>query len=188
MGSRRWTWFWSPASRYLLSGPKKVPDIAGIHAVIFPHDESCCLVLHTRHTTVVHNVPLSQSAGSSQKQLAWEDEIRVGNCVYVFKHDDVAETDEHQKQLEVYMKKIHGPNWESSSPLLRLSSEIPQMTLHAYSWPLGAFANGTSGVVTAGFRNDSKPIAVKRFNKPEETELSAHRSMMAYIGKHVSAA
>ena len=172
----------------LLSGPKKVPDIAGIHAIIFPHDESCCLVLQARHMTVVHNVPLSQSIGSSQRQLAWEDEIRIGNCVYRFKHDNIAETDEHQKRLEVYMKKIHGPNWESLLPLLRPSSEIPQMTLHAYSWPLGAFAKGTFGVVAAGFRNDGKPVAVKRFNKPKETELSAHRRMMAYIGKHVSVA
>lgn len=172
----------------LLSGPKKVSNIAGIHAVIFPHEQSCCLVLRARHKTTVHNVVLSQSGESSQRRLAWVDEIRVGSCVYTFVHKAFTQTEEYQEQLEMYMKKTHGPNWQSLSPLLDPSSDLPQITLNAYSWPLGAFAKGTFGQVTAGTQDDGKPVAVKRLNKPKAAELSAHRKLMAYIGRHVSAA
>ena len=171
----------------LLSGPKKVPDIAGIHAIIFPHEQSCRLVLRARHKTFVHDVALSQSGESSQRELAWEDEIRIGKCIYKFVHNPFIKSAEYQEQLHVYMKKTHGQNWESLS-LLGSSSDVPQIRLHEYTWPLGAFAKGTFGQVTAGTRIDGKPVAVKRFNKPKEAELSAHRKMMAYIGRHVSTA
>lgn len=85
------------------------------------------------------------------------------------------------------MKKTHGVTWKSLSALLGSSTDDPKMTLCAYSWHLGAFAKGTFGVVTAGPREDGKPIAVKKFNKPKVAELSAHRKMMAHIGQHVSA-
>ena len=171
----------------LLCGPKKVREIAGIHATIFPHEQSCRLVLRARHKTVVRNVTLSQSTGPLQRELAKVDEIRIGDCVYTFKHGEFAESEEGQKQLEMHMKKTHGPNWERLSAVLGPNSDLPQITLHAYSWPLGAFAKGTFGQVTAGTRNDGKPVAVKRLNKPKESELSAHRKIMACIGKHVSA-
>ena len=172
----------------LLNGPRKATDIAGIHAIIFPHEQSCRLVLRARHKTLVDNVTLSQSSKSSQRELAWVDEIRIGRAVYTFQYRDFVEGKEYQEQLDVYMKKTHGPSWESLSTLLGPSSDIPQIRLHAYSWPLGAFAKGTFGQVTAGTRNDGKPVAVKRLNKPKETELSAHRKIMAYIGRHVSTA
>ncbi|KAL9121888.1 MAG: hypothetical protein Q9187_001555 [Circinaria calcarea] len=168
----------------LLSGPRNVPDIAGVHAFIFPHKESCRFVLRARHTTTVHNFSFSQRDVPCQRELAKKDEIRIGNCVYSFTHDEFVETKEHQEQLEVYMKKTHGLNWESLSAVLGPNSDLPQIKLHAYSWPLGAFAKGTFGQVTAGTRNDGKPIAVKRFNKPKGSELSAHREIMACIGKH----
>jgi len=84
------------------------------------------------------------------------------------------------------MKKVHGPTWEGLLKILGSSSEAVSMRLNEYSWSLGAFASGSFGQVTAETRCDGSAVAVKRFRKPKEDFLSAHRRMMSYIGKHVS--
>ena len=176
---------------FLLSGPKKTAEIAGIHATIFIHDRSCRLVLGARHKTTVH---ASNGTGTSTTlcrtscpaQLAREDEIRIGECVYLFEYDEDADRKEHEQQLASFMKKVHGPTWEGLLKILGSSPEAVSMRLNEYSWSLGAFACGSFGQVTAGTRRDGSAVAVKRFIKPEEDFLSAHRRMMSYIGKHVS--
>ncbi len=84
------------------------------------------------------------------------------------------------------MKEAQGPTWEGLLKILDSSPEAVSMRLNEYSWPLGAFASGPFGLVTAGTRRDGSAVAVKRFRKPKEDFLSAHRKMMSYIGKHVS--
>ena len=178
---------------FLLSAPKKVADIAGMHAMIFPHKQTCRLVLDARHKTVLlasnggrTSVCLSRSTACAVQELAWEDEIRIGDCAYLFSYEDYATGEEHQRQLETFMKGFYGAGWESLHPLLGSSPDTIPIRLQRYSWTLGAFAKGTFGQVAAGTGSEGNAVAVKRIFKPVEAELSAHRKMMAYLGKHVS--
>ncbi len=176
---------------FLLSGPKKTAEIAGIHASIFIHERSCRLVLGARHKTTVHGsngsgTSTTLSRTSYPAQLAREDEIRIGECVYLFEYDEDAEGKEHEQKMASFMKKAHGDTWEGLLKILGSSPEAVSMRLNEYSWSLGAFASGSFGQVTAGTRRDGSAVAVKRFREPKEDFLSAHRRMMSYIGKHVS--
>jgi len=178
---------------FLLSGPKKVADIAGMHAMIFPHKQTCRLVLGVRHKTVLlasdgsrTSVSLSRSSACAVQELAWEDEIRIGDCAYLFTYEDHATGEEHHHQLEKFMKKCHGVGWEGLQGLLGPSPDAMPIRLHKYSWTLGAFAKGTFGQVAAGTGSEGNAVAVKRIYNPVEAELSAHRKMMAYLGRHVS--
>lgn len=177
---------------FLLSGPKKVADIAGMHAMIFPHKQTCRLVLGVRHKTVLlasdgsrTSVSLSRSSACAVQELAWEDEIRIGDCAYLFTYEDHATGEEHQHQLEKFMKECHGVGWEGLQRLLGPSPDAMPIRLHKYSWTLGAFAKGTFGQVAAGTGSEGNAVAVKRIYNPVEAELSALRKMMAYLGRHV---
>lgn len=128
-------------------------------------------------------VRLSKSAVCAQ--LGSEEQIRIGDCVYLFEYLDAAKSETHGRQLATFMKRIHGPNWEGLLQLLGSSPEDTPMRLHTYTWPLGAFAKGTFGQVTAGTGSNGNPVAIKRLNRPREEQISAHRMMMSYIGKHV---
>jgi len=131
-------------------------------------------------------ITISKSAASVQ--LGSEEQIRIGDCVYLFEYLDFAKSETHGEQLALFMKETHGPNWEGLLQLLSSSPEDTRMRLHNYSWSLGAFAKGTFGQVTAGTGSDGNPVAIKRLNKPREEQLSAHRRIMSHIGKHVSVA
>jgi len=175
---------------FLLSAPRQAKDIAGKHAVIFLHPRSCRLVLGARHKTTMQApdgraamITISKSAASVQ--LGSEEQIRIGDCVYLFEYLDFAKSETHGEQLALFMKETHGPNWEGLLQLLSSSPEDTRMRLHNYSWSLGAFAKGTFGQVTAGTGSDGNPVAIKRLNKPREEQLSAHRRIMSHIGKHV---
>ncbi|MCJ1243493.1 hypothetical protein MMC30_000690 [Trapelia coarctata] len=176
---------------FLLSGPKKVADISGIHAMISFHERSCRLVFIARHKSVLHapdgsrtTVTLARSAGSPPQELAFKDEIRIGDCAYSFSYEDCAKGEEHRQQLEMFMKKCHGVGWGGLSKLLESSPDATPMRLHKYSWSLGAFAEGTFGQVAGGTASDGNAVAVKRIKSPREEELSAHRKMMGYLGSH----
>ena len=178
---------------FLLTGPRRAAEIAGIHAMIFPHNRSCRLILRARHKTIVPSpisggttLTLSRSADSVEVELAFQNEIRIGGCVHLFQYDETAENQKHQAQLEAFMREKHGPNWEGLSNLLVWSPDTAPVRLYGYSWSLGAFAKGTFGQVTAGTRSDGTVVAVERLIKPDEERLSAHRKLMAHIGRHVS--
>lgn len=100
--------------------------------------------------------------------------------------EDYATGEEHQQQLEKFMKECHGVGWEGLQRLLGPSPDAMPIRLHKYSWTLGAFAKGTFGQVAAGTGSEGNAVAVKRIYNPVEAELSAHRKMMAYLGRHVS--
>ncbi len=175
---------------FLLSAPRQARDIAGKHAIIFLHPRSCRLVLGARHRITMQapdgggtTVTLSKSAVSAQ--LGLEEQIRIGDCAYLFEYLHFAKSETHGQQLALFMKQTHGPNWEGLLQLLSSSPEDTPVRLHTYTWSLGAFAKGTFGQVTAGTGSNGNPVAIKRLNKPREEQLSAHRKMMSHIGKHV---
>lgn len=177
---------------FLLSTPRLFKDIAGKHFMIYIHPRTCRLILLARHRVTMlapgggsMTIALSKSTIDSQRELAREEEIRLGDCVYIFEYLDFAESEEHKRQLATFMRQLNGPNWEGIPKLLAPSSEATVMRLHNYTWSLGAFAKGSFGQVTAGTASDGTPVAIKRLNRPRETQLSAHRKIMAWIGKHV---
>lgn len=176
---------------FLLSAPRQTRDIAGKHVAIYPHPRSCRLLLQARHRTTMQasdtrSMITTLSKSDSATQLTSAEQIHIGDCIYLFDYLDSAISEAHQEQLTKFMKQTHGSGWTSLLHIINSSSssEIPNMRLHTYSWPLGAFAGGTFGQVAAGTASNGDPIAVKRFYKPREEQLSAHRRMMSHIGRH----
>ena len=175
---------------FLLSAPRQARRIAGKHAVIVFHPRSSRLVLGARHSTMIPApdgrapmVDLSKSAVNSE--LGPVEQIRIGDCDYLFEYLDFAKSETHKQQLTTFMKQTHGQNWEGILDLLSSSAEDTPMRLHTYTWSLGAFARGAFGQVAAGTANDGNPVAIKRLNRPQEEQLSAHRRIMSHIGNHV---
>ena len=177
---------------FLLSAPRQVKDIAGKHAVIFLHPRSCRLVLGPRHrasTTMQArsegDASLTSPTSVVPAELGVQEQIRIGDCVYLFEYLGFANCETHEQQLAEFMKQTHGQNWEGVLKLLSSTPDASLMRLHNYTWPLGAFAKGTFGQVTAGTESKGDPVAIKRLHAPQEGQLSAHRRMMSHIGKHV---
>jgi hypothetical protein len=68
-------------------------------------------------------VKLSKSAVSAQ--LGPVEQIRIGDCVYLFKYLDFAKSEVHGGRLVTFMKQTHGPDWEG---LLQLLGSMGDLT------------------------------------------------------------
>ena len=121
---------------FLLAGPRRAAEVAGIHAMIFPAQRSCRLVLGARDKTIVPSpiaggttLTSTKSAELSEVEPAYETEIRIGPCVYLFQYDEVVESKEHQEQVRAFMRRVHGADWGRTPEFTRSESRRHARTI-----------------------------------------------------------
>ena len=168
-----------PSRRWLKS-------IAGKHARFYFHKESARMALEARHTIKLSGMDkVDVITKTAVRVLEKGQFISIGDCLYTFEYTDLMKSKDFLDDLSKWMKVHHGPGWALHRTL---SSTLggDHINLGNYTCTPGAFAQGTFGEVTAGWARDGSTVAIKRFKKPKEESLKAHREMMHYIGEHVS--
>ena len=159
--------------------------IAGRHARIYFHRESCRIIIEARHSVTLGGAKKADvftklaSRALEQGQL-----VSIGGCLYVFEYTGLFTSPLFLDELSIFMKDCYGPQWMFHK-MISPASGGDFIALGNYTCTPGAFAQGTFGQVTAGWARDGTVVAIKRFKIPNQTKLDTHREMMAYIGKHV---
>ena len=158
--------------------------IAGKHARLFFHHESCRMILEARHSVTLTRNGATVITGSSYRVIKHGELIEIGHCSYIFEYTDIHSTSAFGHNLFRYIEE-HNASKCSSNKLLSPSSVGAPISVGNYYCSPSAFAQGTFGKVSAGWSYDGKPVAIKIFKKPDRTEISAHQNIMNYIGYHV---
>lgn len=160
--------------------------IAGKHARVFFHEESCRVMVEARHTVTISTATGAETLTRSKSRVLENGSmLSIGDCLYVFEYTEYSKTPSFQIDLSRFIEEHHASRW-SIHKLLPPISTGETMVLGEYMCSRGAFAQGTFGQVSAGWARDGRAVAIKRFKRPEEPELKAHQKVMFCLGYHVS--
>ena len=161
--------------------------LAGKHASIFIHPQSCRVMLEARHTTIVSKNGMRVVRKDEQQVLEHGEVINFGDCQYTFELTDHFKSLTFEKALSDYMKDVQGLQWSLNKLLSPGSMANPQsLSEGKFLHSPAAFAQGTFGTVAAGWRRDNgDAVVIKRFKKPEHGEIKRHVAIMLDIGNHV---
>lgn len=158
--------------------------IAGKHARLFLHKESCRVMLEARHTVTVGRNGAMTFTNSTSHVLEQEELISIGDCMYTFTYTEFFKSSLFEKELSQFMKEYYDPQW-AINKLLSPASVGEPISLGRYYCSPSSFAQGTFGKVTAGWTGDGVAVAIKHFKNPKESEVNLHRKNMRHIGNHV---
>ena len=168
-----------PTQRWATKG------VAGRHARLYFHRESCRVILEARHSVILGGAKEADIITKQASQVLEQGQIiGIGGCLYAFEYTAYYTSPVFVEELSAFMKCYHGPQWMIHR-MLPPASGGDLMTMGKYTCTPGAFAQGTFGQVTAGWARNGKAVAIKRFKKPYQASLDSHRKMMDYIGEHV---
>lgn len=171
----------------LLAPPTKVwatLRIAGRHARLFIHEESCRIVVDAQHTVTLGRNGATISNRSAPYSLEDGELIVIGDCAYTFQYSPTFNTPSFEQDLVRYMRDHCNPQW-TIHKLLTPSSVGNPISLGNYHLSPSAFAQGTFGKVSAGWDGNGAAVAIKSFKNPKASEIKAHIELMKYIGDHV---
>ena len=83
--------------------------IAGKHARLFIHPESCRMVLEARHMVTIGRNGATIFSRSSTHVLEQGEMINIGDCVYVFEYAPFFTTSMFEVKLREFMQTYHEP-------------------------------------------------------------------------------
>lgn len=83
--------------------------IAGKHARLFIHKDSCRMVLEARHTVTIGRNGASVLNRSMNHVLEQGEMINIGSCVYAFEYASFFTTSGFEAELHQFMQKHHKP-------------------------------------------------------------------------------
>lgn len=164
--------------------------IRGIQARLFIHKESSLATLEALHSMQVGGSTglkhIDHRTSNSCKVLEHGHEVLFGQCSYIYSHGEAINNGNFRSSLPAFMK-IHyrGLQW-NAHPILSAPSTGAHLHFDGYTILPGAFAGGSFGEVTAGWKQNGSVVAVKGFKQPNRQQLSQHLEIMRIIGQHVS--
>lgn len=181
---------------FLLTAPHTSRAIAGRHALIYHDKRTRRLLLRANHKVIAPSpsnpgtsIMLNRKSDPQTMELVRRHELRIGTCTYLFDYTDAATSTQYSVRLGDFMRKIYGEQWQginSLTPgLLSVTPDEQSMRFGKYSWPIGAFAEGTFGQVVAGTTISGEAIAVKRLKFPNGNDLAKIQKVMAHLQGHV---
>ncbi|KAJ9641307.1 hypothetical protein H2204_002985 [Knufia peltigerae] len=180
---------------FLLTAPHTSRAIAGRHALIYHDKRTRRLLLRANHKVIAPSpsnpgtsIMLNRKSDPQTMELVRRHELRIGTCTYLFDYTDAATSTQYSVRLGDFMRKIYGEQWQginSLTPgLLSVTPDEQSMRFGKYSWPIGAFAEGTFGQVVAGTTISGEAIAVKRLKFPNGNDLAKIQKVMAHLQGH----
>ena len=170
----------------LLAPPKesKATGIAGKHARLFFHDESCRMVLEARHAVTLAKNGAEVITQSQHRVIEDGELIQIGTCSYIFEYTSFHRTKAFEEVLFWWIKE-HGNRQEMPNELLSPSSVVESRSLGNYYCSARAFAKGTFGKISAGWARDGSAVAIKVLKEPDKSRVEYHQRIMNEIGYHV---
>ncbi|KAL8820948.1 MAG: hypothetical protein Q9223_000936 [Gallowayella weberi] len=148
--------------------PRTKTRIAGYHATIKLHTESCRVVVEARHTITVPRHTPKTFRRLDTVVLDSEESVFIANCAYTFEYTEYYHSQDFKEELARFMKQHHDPKW----------------SMNKLSLLARAFKEGTFGRVSVGWDKDGRPVAIKIFKQPQKSELRSHVELMKSIGQH----
>lgn len=158
--------------------------IAGKHARLFIHPESCRIVLEAHHIVVIGRNGAKILAPSHTQVLEQGELISIGSALYIFKYADFFATLPFEAELRQYMQKYHNPQWSMNKIVMPSSVGVPA-SIGEYFCSSGAFERASSGNMHAGWNKSGSVVAIKEFKDPTKTQVRNHVQLMQRVGKHV---
>ncbi|KAI9812058.1 MAG: hypothetical protein M1826_002977 [Phylliscum demangeonii] len=168
------------------TGRRMRRDVAGRHARLFLHPESCRVVVEARHTITLGRRgttdPVAPDAAGHPALRDCQD-WRMLVYLYTFEYTDFFSTPAFDEQLSAYMKKYRHSTWAAHQHLSPSSVAEPRELGNYYFSPR-AIAQGTFGRVVAGWAKNGSAVAIKQFKNPRREKFDSHLRMMGKIGRH----
>lgn len=158
--------------------------IAGRHARLYLHKESCRIVLEARHRVTIAGNRAKTVKDLDMHVIKQEDIISIGNFVYTFEYTDYFTSTQFKEELCSFMETHREPRWSVNKNILPASVGTPMM-LGDYLCSARCFAQGTFGKVSAGWTRKGTAVAIKTFKRPKEDDMKMHQDIMSRIGCHV---
>ncbi|KAI9826773.1 MAG: hypothetical protein M1826_006568 [Phylliscum demangeonii] len=165
------------------TGRRMRRDVAGRHARLFLHLESCRVVVEARHTLTLGRRGTTALSHLAQQVIQPYEMIKIGECLYTFEYTDFFSTPTFDEQLSAYMKKYCHSTWAAHQHVSPRSVAEPRELGNYYFSPR-AIAQGTFGRVVAGWAKNGSAVAIKQFKNPRREKYDAHLRMMGKIGRH----
>ncbi len=158
--------------------------IAGKHARLFLHEQSCRIMLEARHAVTMTKNGAAVITQLNSRVIEDNELIVIGECSYIFQYAESYSTPAFEQDLVRFMKEQSGPQWSLNKLLSPASIGVP-ISIGSYCCSPSAFAQGTYGKISAGWTHEGRPVAIKVFKNPRETEVIGHKQIMEHIGYHV---
>lgn len=146
-------------------------DLAGKHACLFFHFQSCRIILKARHKLIITAAsgPIVYAKPES-RVLESKQVVSIGDCLYEFSHTAHLASASFKDELVAHMKFVCGPQWTAHALVSPASSE-GRLTIGDYACLPGTFAQGSFGEITSGWASDGTAVAIKRFKVPKKEYL-----------------
>ncbi|KAL8790343.1 MAG: hypothetical protein Q9213_000695 [Squamulea squamosa] len=158
-------------------------EVAGIHATLAIHPESCRISLQARHTVTISKNSTKTFRQQESYILEHDEIILIGDCAYTFQYTDYFFSPAFERDIIRYMRSHIKSLWTMNEFISPNSVGPPRLLGNYYCSP-SAFAQGTFGKVSAGWTENGATIAIKTFKNPKESEIKSYIEIMEYIGTH----
>ena len=81
------------------TGRRTPQDVAGRHARLFLHPESCRVVIEARHTVTLTRSGATTLSQLKQQVIQHNELVKIGECLYTFEYTDFFSTPTFEEQL-----------------------------------------------------------------------------------------
>ncbi|KAI4256236.1 MAG: hypothetical protein L6R42_006341 [Xanthoria sp. 1 TBL-2021] len=159
-------------------------QIAGHHATLSLHTQSCRIVVQARHTITVGRNGAKAYRNPESVLLEPGEIVFIGNCAYTFEYTEYFETVAFKQEITQYMRNHHDSMWSMNKYISPGSVGVPT-ALGNYNCSPRAFNQGTFGKISAGWNRSGGTVAIKIFKDPKKSEIQSHVELMKIIGQHV---
>lgn len=193
----------SPAEGWYLGSGREKPDtdvrltppsrtwknkgIAGSHARLFIHKQSCRVVVEARHRMCISTTGRVEFIETGVTRVLDSGQmVQLGDLTYMYEDGEAITNGNFSNGIHQFMRSHNHPQWEAHR-LLSLPSGGDRIILgNEFTCLPGAFAQGSRGQLTAGWAHDGAAVAIKRFVQPVEDSFEVHKKIMDCIKTHVS--
>ncbi|KAL9018169.1 MAG: hypothetical protein Q9185_004531 [Variospora sp. 1 TL-2023] len=158
-------------------------QIAGHHATLKLHPESCRVIIQARHTTRIGRNGAKAFRLPESFLLEPGEIVFLGNCAYTFEYTEYFHTGAFKQAITQYMRKYHDSLWSMNKYISPGSVGLATAMGNYYCSPR-AFNQGTFGKISAGWKKSGETVAIKVFKNPKKSEIRSHVKLMESIGQH----
>jgi len=193
----------SPAEGWYLGSGREKPDtdvlltpstlkwkakgIAGCHARLFIHNQSCRVVIEARHRVCTNTAGRAEFIDNGVTRVLESGQmVQIGDLTYMYEDGEAIGNGKFNNGISGFMESHMHPQWKAHRSLTLPTGGGRIILGNEYTCLTGAFAQGSRGQLTAGWARDGAAVAIKRFLSPVEDRFNVHKKIMDCIGIHVS--
>lgn len=137
-------------------------EIAGNHARLALHTQSCRISLEAKHTVTIGRNGAKSFRQPETHVLEHGEIVLIGACAYTFQYTDYYFSSAFGQDVTQYMRRYCEPLW-SMNEYISPSSVAPPILLGNYYCSPRASAQGTFGKISAGWSESGGAAAFKTF-------------------------